>query len=377
MASLTKKRDCKNWIACFTLPDGTRTNRSTGTRNRKLAKQLAIEYEQASQLAKQGQLNEVRARKVVSDILEKVGEAPLDTTTVESFLNEWVESKDNEGTKDRYRLVAENFLQSLGKKSNALISNITYRDVQRFIKSRQEAGLASKTVLVDSKALNTAFTLAKRLGHTQHNPVDKALAAKPLKAKSSEKETFSPEQVSTLLNAAEGEWKTVIMLGYFTGARLEDCAKMLWDNVNFERKIIDFVASKSSVRAVIPMTNQLETHLDSIASTDDPNPHLCPNLSQKVSGGKTGLSMGFKEIMDKAGVDPLVVQGQGTRKFSKLSFHSLRHSFNSLLANEGIDQETRMKLVGQKSKAINTDYTHLDMPKLEDAMSKLPALKLN
>ena len=87
--------------------------------------------------------------------------------------------------------------------------------------------------------------------------------------------------------------------------------------------------------------------------------------------------MGYKEIMDKAGFDTLVVQGKGKRKFSKLSFHSLRHSFNSLLANEGIDQESRMKLVGQKSKAINTDYTHLDMPKLEDAMSKLPALKLN
>ena len=167
------------------------------------------------------------------------------------------------------------------------------------------------------------------------------------------------------------------MLGYFTGARLEDCAKMLWDNVNFDRKIIDFVASKSSVRAVIPMTDQLEAHLDSIASTDDPNPHLCPTLCQKVSGGKTGLSRGFKEIMVKAGIDPQEVQGQGTKMFSKLSFHSLRHSFNSLLANQGVDQETRMKLVGQKSKAINTDYTHLDMRKLEVAMSKLPALKLN
>ena len=377
MASLTKKRDCKNWIACFTLPDGTRTNRSTGTSNRKLAKQVAAEYEQASQLAKQGQLNEVRARKVVSDILERVGEAPLDTTTVESFLTGWVESKDNEGTKERYRHVVEKFLESLGKKSKSLINNISYRDVLRFIKSRQEEGLASKTVLVDAKALNTAFTLAKRLGHTQQNPVDKALASKPLKAVSSIKEIFSPSQVSALLSTAEGEWKTVIMLGYFTGARLEDCTKMLWDNVNFERKIIDFVASKSSVRAVIPMTDQLEAHLDSIASTDDPNPHLCPTLSQKVSGGKTGLSRGFKEIMVKAGIDPQEVQGQGTKMFSKLSFHSMRHSFNSLLANEGVDQETRMKLVGQKSKAINTDYTHLDMPKLEDAMSKLPPLKLN
>ncbi len=36
-----------------------------------------------------------------------------------------------------------------------------------------------------------------------------------------------------------------------------------------------------------------------------------------------------------------------------------------------------MKLVGQKSKTINTDYTHLDMPKLEDAMQKLPELNLD
>lgn len=376
MASLTKKKDCKNWIACFTLPDGTRTNRSTGTPDRKKARKIAAEYEQASQLAKQGQLNEARARKVVSDILERVGEAPLDSTTVESFLMEWVNSKDNAGTKDRYNLVAESFLTCLGKKSKSLISNINYRDVLRFIKSRQDEGLAPKTVLVDAKALNTAFTLAKRLGHTQQNPVDKALASKPLKAESSIKETFTPAQVSLLLDAAKGEWKTVIMLGYFTGARLDDCAKMLWDSVNFSRKVIDFVASKSGVRAVIPMTDQLETHLESIA-TDDPNPCLCPKLSQKTAGGKTGLSRSFKEIMIKAGIDPQEVQGKGKRKFCKLSFHSLRHSFNSLLANQGVDQETRMKLVGQKSKAINKDYTHLDLPKLESAMSKLPKLKMN
>jgi integrase len=117
-------------------------------------------------------------------------------------------------------------------------------------------------------------------------------------------------------------------------------------------------------------------HLEALASTDDPNPYLTPSLSDKRSGGKTGLSSTFKQIMDKAGIDPEEIQGKGKRKFSQLSFHSLRHAFNSLLANQGVDQETRMKLTGQKSKAVNKDYTHLDMDKLSSAMQKLPMLEL-
>ena len=71
------------------------------------------------------------------------------------------------------------------------------------------------------------------------------------------------------------------MFGYCTGARLEDCAKMQWDDINFDRKVVDFVANKSGVRAVVPMTEQLEAYLESIASTDDPNPYLCPGAFPK------------------------------------------------------------------------------------------------
>jgi hypothetical protein len=35
-----------------------------------------------------------------------------------------------------------------------------------------------------------------------------------------------------------------------------------------------------------------------------------------------------------------------------------------------------MKLTGQKSKAVNKDYTHLGMVKLSSAMQKLPVLEL-
>ena len=69
--------------------------------------------------------------------------------------------------------------------------------------------------------------------------------------------------------------------------------------------------------------------------------------------------------MVKAGLDPMIVQGKGSRNFTKRTFHSLRHSFNSALANAGVAEEVRMKLTGHSSKAMNTRYTHLEIGTLK------------
>ena len=76
--------------------------------------------------------------------------------------------------------------------------------------------------------------------------------------------------------------------------------------------------------------------------------------------------------MTRAGVDPMTVAGKGTRKFSKRTFHSLRHSFNSALANAGVAEEIRMKLTGHSSKAMNERYTHLQVATLKTAVNTLP-----
>jgi hypothetical protein len=49
----------------------------------------------------------------------------------------------------------------------------------------------------------------------------------------------------------------------------------------------------------------------------------------------------------------------GIRQFSKLTFHSLRHSFVSGLANAGVAQETRMLMTDHGSVAVQRDFTHL------------------
>ena len=58
----------------------------------------------------------------------------------------------------------------------------------------------------------------------------------------------------------------------------------------------------------------------------------------------------------------------------KLTFHALRHSFNSAPANAGVQQETRMLMTGHSSVAVQRDYTHLDLASLRSAVEKLPAV---
>ncbi|MBA4149120.1 MAG: hypothetical protein H0X66_13485 [Verrucomicrobia bacterium] len=99
------------------------------------------------------------------------------------------------------------------------------------------------------------------------------------------------------------------------------------------KKVIDFQPQKTrknNARIVIPMHPDLETHLTALVGTDTDG-FLSPSLAQKGISGKSGLSEKFKRVMTNAGIFSGTSKGQGFKNFSKLSFHSLRHTFNSAL----------------------------------------------
>jgi hypothetical protein len=65
MASLRGLPNSPYWIACFTLPDGTRTQRSTKSADRREAQRIANKFEDASKEASSGRFIESQARKVM------------------------------------------------------------------------------------------------------------------------------------------------------------------------------------------------------------------------------------------------------------------------------------------------------------------------
>jgi integrase len=80
--------------------------------------------------------------------------------------------------------------------------------------------------------------------------------------------------------------------------------------------------------------------------------------------------------MDKAGIDvPLgKAKSDKGRRFRKLSFHALRHSFVSRLADAEVSPDVRKKFVGHSSDRVHDGYTHLDISLQAAAMEKLSSV---
>ena len=147
--------------------------------------------------------------------------------------------------------------------------------------------------------------------------------------------------------------------------------------VDLERGALVLTQGKTGREIEIPLHPEFKRWLSDRAGANKPRSGaVFLELRGIGTRGRTGLSGQFAAIMKKAKIVPKVVQAKGKngRKRSSLSFHSLRHSFNSAMANAGVTQEIRQRLTGHASKAINDRYTHAELETLRKAVGSVPTL---
>jgi len=343
-------------------------------RNKRLATEIALRLEEAER----GNVVESHLRKVLAEVSERVNHQRLEFAVVRTFLNDWADRAErtkSPATAARYRGTINKFLESLGSKAEAALADITPQDVQRFVSSRLKGGRNATTVMVDLKTLNAPFALAMRQGLVLTNPVP---AADAPKAEKESREPFTWEQVAKLIKHAKGEWKTAIMLGAFTGQRLGDCVSITWDCLDLEKHVLRFRPQKTRHQKrdlALPLHPDLEKHLMDLP--EQKGQPLCPALSKAKIGGRSGLSRKFQEIMKEAEIEKhsVAAGGKEGRVFNKLSFHSLRHTYVSQLANAGIAPDVRQLLSGHADEKSHAVYTHTKLETLRKAIETLPRLQ--
>jgi integrase len=108
---------------------------------------------------------------------------------------------------------------------------------------------------------------------------------------------------------------------------------------------------------------------------DDQKP-VCPALARRKVSGKYGLSIQFHTILSEADVKQETVEAKGKagHDFHKYTFHSLRHSFVSELANAGIAPDVRQLLAGHSEERSHAVYTHTKLDTLRKAVASLPKI---
>ena len=164
MASLRKKDRSPFWFACYTLPDGRRTQRSTGTPDKRKALGLALKYEDASREAVAGRFIESRARRVIADIYALANAEVLPNSSTRAFSKAWLDRKSleaDDATHQRYTGVITQFLEHIGHKATTDIKKITPTDVAGF-RDAAAKRLAVGSANLMLKVLRSAFAAARR-----------------------------------------------------------------------------------------------------------------------------------------------------------------------------------------------------------------------
>jgi integrase len=377
MASVVKdsRERSPYWIACYTSADKRRLKKSTKLTNKKAALEVALALEHGEDQARKGAFTEARLRELLEQTLERVVGAPVQHYTVETWLKWWHErkAKARPASAERYGQVVRDFLRFLGPRATLPLEHVGVKDILAFRNAETKRGVSNKTANLAVKLVSMAFHDALRQGKIKFNP---CLGLDALEEDSAEREPFSFEEIKQLLKAATGDWHAAILFAYFTGARLSDIANMQWSAIDLNKRLILFTPKKTKRGKKvlrIPLRPELEKEL--LKNPGVGNAPLFPSLAGRRSGGAHGLSAAFAAIMRKAGVHGEIIRhtAKGRGNTTK-SFHSLRHTFNSALANAGVGRELRQVLSGHASERMNEIYTHRELEPLRDAIAALPTV---
>jgi integrase len=172
---------------------------------------------------------------------------------------------------------------------------------------------------------------------------------------------LSEAEAVRLVNACPTDLRSLVRAALLTGARRGELAAMTVADVNLTAGQVYVAESKSGKPRWIPLNSE------------------GVELFRSVTIGKTGADLVFTRADGKAWGHNYHVRA--LQKASEIacvnpmvSFHELRHTYASQLANAGVDLLTISKLLGHSDTRITSKhYAHLTDKTLSDAVTRLPA----
>ncbi len=378
MSSLHRQHGKPYWYCAYTDQTGQRHFRSTKTSDKKEAKRVCDELQRVVDLARAGTLNEDRVRQViesaVAGIIEASGKS-LPHFKAGEFIRSWLKDKEreiDESTFRSYSVITNSFLEFLGPKQNQSIASLTSKDI-RLYRDKVAERVSTGTVNNHLKMLRVAFGVALKENAITKNPA--VLVDNLARSDKHKRRAFTPAELRKVLAHVNVEWRTMTLLGVYTGLRLSDCANLTWQNLDLHNQELTLETQKTERTVSIPLAQPLLKHIKTLLPGDDQEAPLCPGLFGKPSGQ---LSNSFHYLLAIAGLVPHRDRtGQkkelhGRRKQNDLCFHCLRHTATSMLKNSGVSDAVAKDLLGHDSESIGKVYTHISTEAKREAIAKLP-----
>lgn len=263
---------------------------------------------------------------------------------------------------ERYTTAKENTLAVKVRTVNILtaylgdyrLDKITAFVVEKFRIDRKEKDkVKDGTINDDVVTLSHILSKAIEDGLIDKNPYK---GIKKLKVESKRDRILSSEETSILLNKLQGKDRIMVLFGLFCGLRLNETIKLTWDDVDFAKGLLSFVASKTGRLVTVPLSVYMIRELDNY---------------------KVGCKS--NKLFEDRKVDTDVVK-EYSKHFSDMfkglnlhgfTYHCLRHTFASLQADLGVGTITTMGLLGHSSLDMTLRYSHTGLDSKRQAIEAM------
>ena len=238
------------------------------------------------------------------------------------------------------------------------MSEVTKGIAEKFLSSEWKKGLAERTYNERITKFRTIFSaLAEDAGLRKNvwQSVDKMSEGHV------SKRPFTKAQLKQIFSAAQGEMRTLCMIGLYTGLRLGDAATLKWSEIDFGNKVIVRLPNKTKhlkKNVEIPLLGGLCEELKRVkAGQKEGETYVVPGMAEKYLKNNE-VSKLVQAFFRQTGIETRADRERCPRKSTVYGFHSFRHSFVSLCAANGIPMNVVMELVGHRSAMVHEIYQH-------------------
>jgi integrase len=269
-----------------------------------------------------------------------------------------------EGSWKREQSLFNRWLEpALGDKPFKDISPI---NLERIKSDMTKAGRAPRTIAYCLAVIRQVFNRASQLGtFAGEAPTRKV---KMPKVDNRRLRFLSREEADTLLAALTPRSRDahdMALLSLHTGLRAGEIHSLCWSDVDLKNELLTLRDTKSGRTRTAYLTKQ-----------------ACAMFHQKEAGGPSDLVFPAPSGRKRQQVNRTfgrTVEALGfnkgvTDRRQRVTFHTLRHTFASWLAMEGVDLYTIKELMGHGSIRQTERYAHLAPDKMKGAIRKMEGI---
>ncbi|HEY9167054.1 MAG TPA: tyrosine-type recombinase/integrase [Candidatus Kryptonia bacterium] len=257
---------------------------------------------------------------------------------------EYGETNFSKKTAEWYRISLDSLIKLIGDKE---VTSVTPLEIEKY-KTLRKKDVAEATVNINLRAIKSCFRKAFELELLQKNPTEKI---KGIREADQCPLYLTNKEASEFLGAAQREqwFGKIVLFAIQTGLRRGEITNLLKKDVDIANRVMQVHSTtgyrvKFGKRRVVTLNDVALQIVKERMTANDSEPLFTDEDGKAID--PTVLTKKFRKYVRELGLN------------RKLHFHSLRHTFGSLLCQNNVPLRDIQELMGHSRITVTEKYAH-------------------